>query len=149
MAGGQALTDGARGAVAEPGWLQSLSVELHDHDRTKMIERMKPPRMGHCWPAAMGLVLGLALTALPAMASMNLALDKGCLSCHGTPPRGKAPTFAQLAQTYAKYRGQEDQMLRLAERLREHHLFGGVPAHERLSTEEAGCFVRWLVDGGR
>lgn len=31
---------------------------------------------------------------------------------------------------------------------REHHLFGGVPAHERLSADEAERFVRWLVDGG-
>lgn len=95
-----------------------------------------------------GTALGLALTTLPALASMNLALDKGCLSCHGTPPRGKAPTFAQLADRYAPLKGQEDQVAAKIEHLREHHLFGGVPAHERLSAEEAGRFVRWLVDGG-
>ncbi len=26
---------------------------------------------------------------------------------------------------------------------------GGVPAHERLSADEAERFVRWLVEGGR
>ena len=94
-----------------------------------------------------GFTLGLALTSLPALASMNLALDKGCLSCHGMPPRGNAPTFAQLADRYMPLKGQEDQIAGKIEHLREHHLFGGVPAHERLSVEEAGRFVRWLVDG--
>jgi cytochrome c551/c552 len=96
------------------------------------------------------LALALTTSALPlaAQASMNLALDKGCLSCHGTPPRGKAPTIADLATRFASVKGNEAEMLKLSERLREHHLFGGVPAHERLSAEEAERFVRWLVDGG-
>ncbi|MCY1546182.1 hypothetical protein D9M68_821670 [compost metagenome] len=80
---------------------------------------------------------------------MNLALDKGCLSCHGTPPRGKAPTIAQLADWYVPLKGQEDQIAGKIGHLREHHMFGGVPAHERLSAGEAERFVRWLVDGGR
>lgn len=96
------------------------------------------------------LALALAASALPlaAQASMNLALDKGCLNCHGTPPRGKAPTIADLAARMASAKGNDAETARLSERLREHHLFGGVPAHERLSTEEAERFVRWLVDGG-
>ena len=98
---------------------------------------------------ATGIALALALTTLPARASMNLALDKGCLSCHGTPPRGKAPTIALLADRYVPLKGQEDQIAGKIGHLREHHLFGGVPAHERLSAEEAERFVRWLVDGGR
>lgn len=98
--------------------------------------------------SVVGMVLGLALTTQPVLASMNLALDKGCLSCHGSPPRGKTPTFAQLAERYAPLKGQENQINEKIEHLREHHLFGGVPAHERLSAEEAGRFVRWLVDGG-
>ncbi|MDP2262473.1 MAG: c-type cytochrome [Hydrogenophaga sp.] len=80
---------------------------------------------------------------------MNLALDKGCLSCHGTGARGKAPTMAVLAARYASAKGNEAEIARLSAHLREHHLFGGVPAHERLSGEEAEHFVRWLVDGGR
>ena len=95
--------------------------------------------------------LALAVSVLPgtAAASMNLALDKGCLSCHGTPPRGKAPTIAELATRFGSAQGNEAEMSKLSDRLREHHLFGGVPAHERLSGEEAERFVRWLVDGGR
>lgn len=97
------------------------------------------------------LLLALAAGALPmaAQASMNLALDKGCLGCHGTPTRGKAPTMAELATRYATARGNEAEIARLSAHLREHHLFGGVPAHERLSDDEAERFVRWLVDGGR
>lgn len=96
------------------------------------------------------LALALTTSAFPlaAEASMNLALDKGCLSCHGTPPRGRAPTIADLANRFATAKGNEAEMTKLSERLREHHLFGGVPAHERLSAEEAERFVRWLVDGG-
>jgi cytochrome c551/c552 len=95
-----------------------------------------------------GMLLVVTLTTQPVLASMNLAFDKGCLSCHGSPPRGKAPTFAQLAERYAPLKGQEAQINEKIEHLREHHLFGGVPDHERLSAEEAGRFVRWLVDGG-
>jgi cytochrome c len=101
------------------------------------------------WPAptTLGAFLLAVLMCMPAQASMNLALDKGCLSCHGNPPRGRAPTMAQLAQEYARFRGQESEVQRLSSRLREHHLFGGVQAHERLSAEEADRFVRWLVEG--
>jgi cytochrome c551/c552 len=97
------------------------------------------------------LLVALMASAMPlaASASMNLALDKGCLGCHGTPPRGKAPTMAELATRYATARGNEAEIAKLSAHLREHHLFGGVPAHERLSGEEAERFVRWLVDGGR
>lgn len=95
------------------------------------------------------LALLASLQPLTAGASMNLALDKGCLSCHGTPPRGKAPTMAELATRYATAKGNEVEIEKLSAHLREHHLFGGVPAHERLSAEEAERFVRWLVDGGK
>ena len=100
---------------------------------------------------SISLLVALMTSAMPlaASASMNLALDKGCLGCHGTPPRGKAPTMAELATRYATARGNEAEIAKLSAHLREHHLFGGVPAHERLSDEEAERFVRWLVDGGR
>ena len=104
-------------------------------------------------PRATAALLLLALlagaTSLPAHASMNLALDKGCLSCHGTPPRSKAPTMAELATRYAAFKGNDPEIARLSAHLREHHLFGGVPAHERLSAEDAERFVRWLVDGAK
>ena len=106
---------------------------------------MSPRTLTAAW------LLALSAGALPltAQSSMTLALDKGCLNCHGTPPRGKAPTLDDLAARYASARGNEAEITRLSAHLREHHLFGGVPAHERLSAEEAERFVRWLVDGGR
>lgn len=96
------------------------------------------------------LLLMLAGASLPlaSLASMNLALEKGCLNCHGTPPRGKAPTMADLASRYAPAKGDEAEIARLSIHLREHHLFGGVPAHERLNADEAERFVRWLANGG-
>lgn len=94
-------------------------------------------------------VLMAGALPLAAQASMNLALDKGCLNCHGTPPKGKAPPLAELAARYASAKGNEAEIGKLTAHLREHHLFGGVPAHERLSADEAERFVRWLVDGGR
>ena len=101
--------------------------------------------------SVVSLLIALSMGALPmgSHASMNLALDKGCLSCHGTPPRGKAPTLAELATRYASAKGNEAEVSKLTEHLREHHLFGGVPAHERLSADEAERFVRWLVDGAK
>ncbi len=95
--------------------------------------------------------LATLILALPlaTAASANLALEKGCMSCHGMPPRGKAPTMTELAARYAPFRGNEIEFARLSAHLREHHLFGGVPAHERLSAEAAARFVRWLVNGVR
>ncbi len=80
-------------------------------------------------------------------ASSQLALDKGCYSCHGTPPRKNAPTFEQLSISYAKYRGQTDADIRLANKLREDHTFGGIKAHEGLTEENALKLVRWLING--
>lgn len=45
-----------------------------------------------------GLVLGLACAAAGAWASAQLALEQGCFSCHGSPPKGEAPTFSRLAE---------------------------------------------------
>jgi cytochrome c len=94
------------------------------------------------------LSLGFAF-ASPAQASSQLALDKGCYSCHSTPPKKGTPTMEQLAADYAKYRGQPEAVTRLAAKLREHHVFGGVKAHERLTEENAKILVSWLIDGAK
>jgi cytochrome c len=82
-----------------------------------------------------------------AQSNSVLALDKGCYSCHGNPPRKNAPTFDQLAKDYAKYRGQEEAAVALAEKLHKEHVFGGVKAHEQLTPENALQLIRWIIDG--
>jgi len=47
----------------------------------------------------------LNIAAVEAQATAQMALDKGCYSCHGNPPRKNVPSFDQLAADYAKYRG--------------------------------------------
>jgi len=94
---------------------------------------------------AIGVV---ASYSLPAHANAQLALDKGCYSCHGSPPKKNAPAFEQIAEDYARYRSMPSAEAELAEKLRQGHLFGGVRAHQRLSEETARALVRWLISGG-
>lgn len=84
-----------------------------------------------------------------AQASAQLALDKGCFNCHGEPPRRNAPSLAQLAADYARYRGQADAPGKLTDKLRKGGLFGHIAAHERLSREECETLMRWIIDGAR
>lgn len=94
--------------------------------------------------------LAMCLAATPAaQASSLLALDKGCYSCHGSPPQKGAPTMDKLAADYAQYRGQTDAAAKLATQLREHHVFGSIMAHERLTEESALTLVRWLIYGAK
>lgn len=103
-----------------------------------------PPRL----LTPLALALACALLS-PAQASPQLALDKGCYSCHGEPPRRGAPTFSELATRYARYRGQADAAQRLADKLHEGSLFGHIAAHERVSDEECVALMRWIIDGAR
>lgn len=89
------------------------------------------------------------LPALPAQANSQLALAKGCYSCHGEPPRRSTPGFSELATDYARYRGQPDAPRKLADKLRAGGLFGHIAAHERISQEECEALMRWIIDGAR
>lgn len=109
------------------------------------------PRLRGMLPrwALTGLVAGLlaATAGGEARADAAMALDKGCLSCHGDPPRGKAPTMAALAQRYAPLSA--DELAKKAEKLCEHRLLGGITAHEKLTPEESLRLVRWIAAGAR
>jgi len=94
-----------------------------------------------------GLGLWLAWATAGVWASSSLALEQGCFSCHGDPPRANAPTFPQLAAHYARYRGESEAEIKLADKLRESHLFGSISAHARLSEENARTLMRWLIQG--
>lgn len=90
--------------------------------------------------------LALLLTT-PSQA--QLALEKGCYSCHGDPPRHNAPTFAQIAKDYARYRNQPDAPHQLAEKLRAGGLFSHIAAHERVDQAECEALMRWIIEGAK
>ena len=98
--------------------------------------------------AAVVLIGGVAF-ADTDRSSAQLALDKGCFACHGEPPRKNSPTFDQLAKDFARCQGQPEQELKLADKLREGHIFGGIQAHENLSAENARSLIRWIIQGAR
>jgi cytochrome c len=96
------------------------------------------------------MALGLAavlLSSRPALASSQLALDKGCYKCHGSPPRKNTPTFAELASRYANHRGDAAAERTLVDKLRRGSFLGHIDAHERLSQEDAQRLIRWIIDG--
>lgn len=95
---------------------------------------------------ALSLATALVLSG-PALASSQLALDKGCYQCHGNPPRKNAPTFAELSSRYAKYRGNASAESALVKKLRQGTFLGHIDAHERLSQDDAQRLVRWIIDG--
>ena len=95
------------------------------------------------------LVLLAALWPGVSGASSQLALAKGCYSCHGEPPRKNVPSFPQLAVNYAKYQGQTHAARKLAQKLCEGTLFAHIASHERLSTKEAETLIQWVIDGAK
>ena len=96
-----------------------------------------------------GLVLGLACVAGGAWSSSQLAAELGCFSCHGTPPRANAPTFPQLAAQYARYQDVSEAEIKLAAKLREAPMSGGISAHERVSEKSARSLMRWIIQGAQ
>jgi hypothetical protein len=60
-----------------------------------------------------------------------------------------AQASAQLALDYARYQGQTEMEVALANKLRAGHLFGGIQAHEQLSEKSACALVRWIIQGAK
>ncbi len=107
-------------------------------------------RLARAFHFASSMVLSLMVPLLlpaPAHASSQLALDKGCYTCHGNPPRKSAPTFAQLASRYEKHRGNTSAENVVAEKLRQGSFLGHIDAHERLSQDDARRLIRWIIEG--
>lgn len=96
-----------------------------------------------------GVVLGLACAAAGAWASSQLALEQGCFSCHGSPPRADAPTFSQLAGKFARDRDVSQAEIKLADKLRKVPMIGDIGAHERVSEESARALMRWIIQGAQ
>ena len=95
------------------------------------------------------LLLLIGVSASQAQAGAQLAMEKGCFNCHGNPPRKNAPPFTALAQDYARYQGQPDREIKLANHLRQARVFGGIEARERLSDDSARLLVRWIIQGAK
>ena len=96
-----------------------------------------------------GLVLSLACVAGVAWFSSQLAVELGCFSCHGTPPKANAPTFPQLAAQYARYQDVSEAEIKLADKLREAPMSGGISAHQRVSEKSARSLMRWIIQGAQ
>ena len=75
-----------------------------------------------------------------------LAADMGCLNCHGTPPRGDAPTIERLARHSESLRSNDEKIREAAQKLRSRR---DAVAHSQLSQADAERLVRWLADGAK
>ena len=97
------------------------------------------------------VIVALAAGFAPgaAVASQALASELGCYNCHGNPPRRNAPTFAELARTYAPAGQDAASQKKLADKLRDGSIFSHIDAHERLSPEVAERLVRWISEGAK
>jgi cytochrome c551/c552 len=100
--------------------------------------------------AAASVACLTAILASPVcLASAQLALDKGCMTCHGNPPKKNTPSFQALAAQLAPYKNQPGADQKLADKLREHHVFGSIRAHENLTPESSLALVRWIIQGAQ
>jgi len=104
-----------------------------------------------CIPISLaGLTLALLLSApMPVLASTALVADYGCINCHGSYPRGEAPTLQGLADKMAKYRDDEAGLTKKVAKFRTGEALEHVDAHERISLETATRLLHWLADGAK
>ncbi len=91
----------------------------------------------------------LAVWPCLAQASPQLALDKGCYSCHGYYLRGEAPSFERLQSKLSNNKGDD-----AAEQKYVNRFLAGAPlqhidGHERLTHESATTLIHWLSSGGK
>ena len=101
-------------------------------------------------PMFLAVAAAQALTGVAwAQSDAQLAVDKGCLNCHGQPPRKNAPTLDALARRFAGARGDAQALRRLADKLRDGSIFGHVDAHEKLSEADALHLVGWISEGAK
>ncbi len=97
--------------------------------------------------AAPGLLLALALAAPLAWADANLAANMGCLNCHGSVPRGEAPSFERMQQRAAK--GDKDPKAIAEHWLQEMRATASGPraivGHREVTDRTAQDLVAWLL----
>jgi len=96
-----------------------------------------------------GLVLaalGLAFTAAPALASLELAQKNACTACHAVDKKLVGPSYQDVA---AKYKGNAKAEAMLIEKVKK----GGVgtwgqvpmPPNANLKDPDAATLVKWIL----
>ncbi|RZL03026.1 MAG: c-type cytochrome [Rubrivivax sp.] len=88
----------------------------------------------------------LALLALPALASQELAQKKACMACHQIDKKVVGPAYLDVAK---KYKGQKDAEAKLVQKV----LKGGggvwgtmpMPANPQVTEAEAKQLVKWIL----
>ena len=96
-----------------------------------------------------GIFVAAMLCPLTGQTSPQLAVDKGCYSCHGAYPRGEAPTFDKLANRLGRLKGNAADEKDFVEKYGKGKMFGHIDAHERISPESAALLIHWLVEGAK
>jgi cytochrome c len=84
-----------------------------------------------------------------AQASSQLAVEKGCYSCHGAQGRGEAPSFERLAAKLAGLKDDAAAEQKFVDKYRAGEAFERVDTHERLSPASAKLLIHWLVTGAK
>ena len=90
--------------------------------------------------------LGLAFTAAPAMASLELATKSACTACHAVDKKLVGPSYKDVA---AKYKGDKSAEAKLVEKVQK----GGVgawgqvpmPPNPQVNAAEAKTLVAWVL----
>ena len=88
----------------------------------------------------------LSCTALPALASLELAQKNACIACHAVDRKMVGPAYQDVARKYA---GQKDAAAQVTESIRK----GGsgkwgpvpMPAQPQLSEADAKALAAWVL----
>lgn len=99
---------------------------------------------------AFAVVAALAMSSLPALASLELAAKNACTACHAPARKILGPSYADVAKRYA---GQKDAVAMLAESIRK----GGggkwglvpMPAQPALSDADLKTLAAWVLAGAK
>jgi cytochrome c len=101
--------------------------------------------MKHILLAIATLATGVVVST-PALADLQLATAKNCMSCHAVDKKLVGPSYKDVA---AKYAGQKDAADKLAAKV----IKGGsgvwgpvpMPANAQVSPDEAKKLVAWIL----
>jgi cytochrome c len=99
---------------------------------------------------ALGATLIASGASAPAHASLELARQKACTSCHAVDKRVVGPAYADVARRYA---GQKDAVQVLVQSIRQ----GGkgkwgvlmMPPQPALSEADARTLAAWILGGAK